>query len=84
MVDNLSDTGKQQRDELIDDVYETLSNTCDMDVSFTQYATAVVEMLEKRGIVRFQSKNCPACGRDRMEVEHGTCARGGCPCGGDL
>lgn len=38
-----------QREDLIDAIAETMSNTCDMDVSFTQYATAVVGMLEKRG-----------------------------------
>lgn len=81
---DLSDLGKQQREELVDDIRDTMSDTCDMDVSFSQYAEAVVKMLEKRGLVRFQSKNCPSCGRDRMEAEHGVCAMGGCPCGGDL
>lgn len=52
----LSDLGKQQRDELIDDIHETMSDTCDMDVTFGMYARAVVEMLEKRGLVRFQSE----------------------------
>lgn len=51
----LSDLGKQQREELIDDIHEVMSDTCDMDVGFTQYATAVVEMLEKRGLVRFDT-----------------------------
>lgn len=80
----LSDLGRQQREELVDDIHDTMSDTCDMDVSFSQYAEAVVKMLEKRGLVRFQGKNCPQCGRDRLEAEHGTCPLGGCPCGGDL
>jgi len=49
---NPSDLAEEQREDLIDAVYETLSDTCDMDVSFTQYARAVVDMLEQRGLLR--------------------------------
>lgn len=49
---NLSDLGRQQREELVDDISETMSDTCDMDVSFSQYAEAVVKMLEKRGLLQ--------------------------------
>lgn len=83
-MSDLSDLGKQQREELIDDIAEKMSDTCDMGVSFSQYASAVVDMLEKSGKVKFQSKNCPQCGRDRFEAERGFCQMGGCPCGGDL
>lgn len=81
MVMTLSDLGRQQREELVDDIYEVLSDTCDMDVSFSQYAEAVVKMLEKRDLVTFQGANCPQCGRDRAQQEHGTCGMSGCPCG---
>ena len=51
---DLSDAGKQQREELVDDIRDTMSDTCDMDVSFSQYAEAVVKMLEKRGLLQHQ------------------------------
>jgi len=41
-----------QREDLIDAIAETMSDTCDLDVSFTQYARAVVGMLEKRGALQ--------------------------------
>ena len=52
---DLSALGKQQREELVDDITETMSDTCDMDVSFSQYAEAVVRMLEKRGLLPHQT-----------------------------
>ena len=46
---------QQKRDErradLIEEIAETLSDTCDMDVSWEQYATAVVELLEKKKLL---------------------------------
>lgn len=81
----LSDIGKQQRAQLVLDIAVTILDiagaTMDDDVI---RARAVVEMLEKRGLVRFQRKYCPQCGRDRLEAERGVCGMGGCPCGGDL
>lgn len=79
---DLSDLGKQQREELVEAISETISGRHGRLVP--QYAEAVVKMLEKRGLLHFQSKNCPSCGRDRLEAEHGVCAMGGCPCGGDF
>lgn len=79
---DLSSLGKQQREELIEAVTVVIVDTCDRLAS--RSAKVVVEMLEKRGLVQFQSKNCPSCGRDRLEAEHGVCGMGGCPCGGDF
>jgi hypothetical protein len=41
-----------QREDLIDAIAETMSDTCDMDVSFAQHARAIVGMLEKRGALQ--------------------------------
>jgi phage host-nuclease inhibitor protein Gam len=49
---DLSDLGKQQREELIDVVTGVIVDTCDLLAN--KSARAVVEMLEKRGLVRFQ------------------------------
>ena len=39
-------------EELIDEISDVMSDTCDMDVSFGQYAKAVVLRLEKLGVLR--------------------------------
>lgn len=51
MTSALSDLGKQQREELVDDISDTMFDACDMDVGFSQYAEAVVKMLEKHRLV---------------------------------
>lgn len=38
------------REGMIDEIAEALSDRCDMDVSWTEYARAVVERLEKNGV----------------------------------
>lgn len=41
----------ETRQDLIDLIAETMHDTCDMDVSFHQYATAVVDKLLAAGLV---------------------------------
>ena len=43
------------REELVDEIRDALSDACDMDVTFGQYAEAVARMLDKHGIVYGQA-----------------------------
>jgi hypothetical protein len=45
---------QEQRDELIDDIADAMNDRNDMDVGFSELAEAVVELLEKRGLLRFE------------------------------
>jgi hypothetical protein len=40
------------REELVDKLRDALDDACDMDVTFGQYAEAVVRCLEKHGVFR--------------------------------
>lgn len=42
---------KEQRDELIDAIAETLQDTVDMDVPWSRYAENVFDLLEKHGVL---------------------------------
>ncbi len=44
------------RTDLEDAIFETLQDTCDMDVSFRDYARAIVMMLETKGVVRCEAE----------------------------
>ncbi len=44
------------RTDLEDAIFETLQDTCDMDVSFRDYARAVLMMLETKGVVRCEAE----------------------------
>jgi hypothetical protein len=43
------------RPDLEDAIWETLQDTCDMDVTTRDYARAIVMMLETRGVVRCEA-----------------------------
>jgi hypothetical protein len=43
----------EQRADLIADISDRLSDRNDVDVGFDQFAEAVVELLEARGLIRF-------------------------------
>jgi hypothetical protein len=40
------------REELVNEIRDALSDACDMDVSWDQYAEAAARMLEKNGVFR--------------------------------
>ena len=42
---------EKRRAALIEEIAEALSDTCDQDVSWTRYATAVVDLLELRKLL---------------------------------
>lgn len=71
------------RGELVDELSDVLSDTCDMDVTWGQYAEAVVERLAKLGAVfaRESDAPCPSCGKP---ANTDRCHMGGCPLGADL
>jgi hypothetical protein len=50
---------EERRAELVDDIAETLSDTCDQDVSWARYAEAVVALLELRKLVDWD-KDAPS------------------------
>lgn len=74
------------REELVDEIRDALSDACDMDVTFGQYAEAVARMLDKHGIVYWCDPHphvpCSHCGKPWNFS--GPCQWGGCPLGADL
>ncbi len=44
------------RADLEDAIYETLVDTCDMGITFRDYARAIAMMLETRGVVRCEAE----------------------------
>jgi hypothetical protein len=75
------------REEAIDLVSDALSDACDMDVTWAQYARAAVDALVKEDMLTFAPKPgspCRVCGRDASVEYGGSCSRGGCPFGADL
>lgn len=42
------------REELVDELRDALSDACDMDVTFGQYAEAAVRCLEKNGVLHLE------------------------------
>lgn len=71
------------REEMVDEISDALSNACDMDVTWGQYAEAVVKCLEGHGaaFARPPHAPCPSCGKPANTV---SCPMGGCPLGADL
>lgn len=71
------------REEAVDAVSDVMSDTCDMDVTFRDYAKAVVEWMADQGVVFQREPNapCPQCGKP---ADTRSCAMGGCPLGADL
>lgn len=69
--------------ELVDELSDVLSDTCDMDVPWSSYAEAVVKRLELLGVAfaREAGAPCSACGKP---AETASCGKGGCPLGADL
>ncbi len=43
------------RADLEDAIYETMADTCDMDITFRDYARAIAMMLETKGVVRCEA-----------------------------
>ncbi len=71
------------KEDAIDGVRDAMSDVCDMDVGFTDYAKAALRYLEKHGLTyaRDEDAPCPACGKP---ADTKSCAMGGCPLGADL
>jgi hypothetical protein len=51
----MKETHIMTRPDLEDAIYETLMDTCDMDIGFRDYARAIVMMLETKGVVRCEA-----------------------------
>ena len=72
------------REELVDEIRDALSDACDMDVTFGQYAEAVARMLDKHGIVYRCDPHAPCSHCGKPWDFSGPCQWGGCPLGADL
>lgn len=57
------------RADLEDAIWETLQDTCDMDVTTRDYARAIVMMLETKGVVRCEADAEMLDALKRLECE---------------